>query len=113
MEDKYVHSINGQELRQQDINSVITNAALADDHVLWELFRTLPGSATPDKLIVPFATRNWSKLSGSSSTALIWGNTADAKIHVGPFRAIIGSTTVIGTSPIEHMRGERSGYLLG
>jgi hypothetical protein len=119
MESKYVHSINGQEHRQQDINSASENAALADDRVLWELFRALPYGSAPDKLIIPFAMRNWSKLTTSygattaTSTALVWGNSSDAKVHVGPFRAILGSTTVIGTSPIESMRGGRSGYLIG
>lgn len=110
METRYTHPANGAELRRQDLATVADNAALADDHVIWELARTIPGSATPDKLIVPYAARTWAKLSGSSSNALVWGNSADGSIHVNPFRAILGSTVVIGTSAVEHMRGQRSGY---
>lgn len=113
MEDRYAHPANGDEFRAQDANSISDNAALADDRILWELFRPVAGSATPDKLIVPYASRTWGAIGAATSNALVWGNTADALVHVMPFRAIVGSTTVIGTSPIEHMRGQRSGYMVG
>lgn len=113
MEDRYAHPANGDEFREQDANSISTNAALADDRVLFELFRPVPGSATPDKLIIPYASRTWDAIGSATSNALVWGDVSDGNVRVMPFRAIIGSTTVIGTSPIEHMRGQRSGYMVG
>lgn len=113
METQYEHPTNGAELRRQDLDSISANAARADDRTLWELIRTMPGSATPDKLVIPYANRQLDAPSGATSNALVWGNTADAIVHVMPFRAIIGSRTVVGTSPIEHMRDMISGYHVG
>lgn len=113
METQYVHPENGAELRRQDVYSISENAALADDRTLWELLRTMPGSTTPDKLIIPYANRQLDAPGAATSNAILWGNTADAIVHVMPFRAIVGSTTTLLTSPIEHVRGMRSGYHVG
>lgn len=117
METKYQHTLNGQEVRQQDINLMADDAGYADDRLLWEFLRTQPGSATPQKAIQVYGVSGWAAPSNistpNSSTALVVGNASDGKVRVAPFRAIIGSTTLFATSPIEHMRGQRSGYLVG
>ena len=96
------------------------DGALADDRVLWELLRMTPGSATPQKGILPYAVSG-SRIVGSGdgfasamhSTALIQGDTSTGSVRVMPFRAVVGSTTLFATSPIEKLRGIRSGYLVG
>jgi len=113
LETKYKHPTNGAEFRSQDADFISETAAMADDRTLWELIRTMPGSSTPDKLVIPYANRQLDAPGAATSNALVWGNTADAIIHVMPFRAIVGSRTVVGTSPIEHMRGMVSGYHVG
>lgn len=104
---------NGQELQQEDVNALGELGGLADDRVLWELVRLLPGTSTPQKVILPFGESDAKKLSGLTSTALVQGNTADAKVRVMPFRALIGSTTLAASSVVENLRGQRSGYHLG
>lgn len=114
MERQFQLTQNGQEVQQGDFNLLGEVSALADDRVLAELFRLKYGSATPQKSILPFGVAgNFDDLS-TDSTALVHGsNAADAKIRVMPFRAIIGSTTLVGTSPLENVRGIRSGIFSG
>jgi len=107
-------TLNGQEVQQGDFNLLGETSALADDRVLAELFRLKYGSATPQKSILPFGVvGNFDDL-GTDSTALVHGsNAADAKIRVMPFRAVLGSTTLVGASPLENVRGIRSGIFSG
>jgi hypothetical protein len=120
MENRVIRSVNGQALRNPDITMISDAGALADDHVLWELLRMLPGSATPQKGILPYAVSGYAPpASGDGFTltlhnsAIVQGNASDGSIRVLPFRAIVGSTTLFATSPIEKLRGVRSGYLVG
>ncbi len=114
-ERKYVIENNGQEVQKEDLEMLGETAGYADDRVLWELIRTLKGSATPQKLIVTSGNRGWfDPHTGTiDSTALVVGEKADASVRVMPFRAVVGSTTLVGTSVIEHLRGMRSGYAVG
>ena len=59
MEPKYHSAANGQELQQQDVDSIAEQAALADDRLLWELLRLTPQSATPQKGILTYGKSGW------------------------------------------------------
>lgn len=115
MEKMYVVPVNGAELQKQDLDMLGEVAGRADDRVLWELLRLLPGSATPQKGIVPYGVSGWGDpLNGTvDSNAFIVGGTSDAKLKIQPFRAVVGSATLFATSPIENLRGIKSGYLVG
>jgi hypothetical protein len=110
METKYTHTENGQEVRQEDLNSVSTNAALADDRVLWELFRLKPYNvAGPQKVILPFGQDGWGA-NGLTSTALVHPSPIGGRARVRSFRAAVASTN--STDNLERIRGIRSGYFV-
>jgi len=113
MERRVIRDTDGQELDNEDLVIMADDAALADDRVLWELLRLQPGSATPQKAILPYGVSGEAIPAGLHSTALVQGNAADGKVRVMPFRAIVGSTTLFADSPIENLRGIRSGYCVG
>lgn len=110
METKYTHSENGQEVRQEDLNSVSTNAALADDRTLWELFRLQPYNiAGPQRIILPFGQEGWGA-GGLTSTALVHPSPSGGRVRVRAFRAALASTT--SADNLERIRGIRSGYFI-
>ncbi len=120
MERRVVREINGQELRNQDLTIMSDDGAMADDRLIWELVRMTPGSATPQKGIIPYAVSG-AAVPGAGdgfsaamhNSALVQGGTANGSVRVMPFRAVVGSTTLFATSPLEKLRGIRSGYCIG
>jgi hypothetical protein len=120
VERQYVRPLSGAEVRDQDLTAMADAGAFADDRTLWELLRLQPGSATPDRGILPYAVRGAGIpalgdgfAAAMHNTALVQGNTSNGSVRVMPFRAIIGSTTLFATSPVEKLRGIRSGYHVG
>ena len=111
MESRYNMVDQGQSFQPVDANLIATEAALADDRVLWELLRMLPYSTPPAKGILTYGRAGWRKEAGLSSTALVQGDTASGSVKVMPFRAVIGSQD--NSTQTEAMRGQRSGYLIG
>ncbi len=109
-EKRYFIAANGQEVQEADLELLGTESAFADDRVLFELLRTLPGSATPQKLIVPYGVSGWAS---STTKALVGPSGADGKVVIQPFRGIVGSTTLAASSPLEALHSLRSGYALG
>lgn len=113
MEKQNVVEINGREVTVTDINLLGETGALADDRVLWELLRLLPNDtagAAAQKGIIPYGLNGWRRPAAEKSTALVFGEQANGKIHVQAFRAIIGSLTGQATSGLERVRNIRSGY---
>lgn len=111
METKYQVQENGQEVRTTDIASMSTNAARADDRVLWELFRLVPyNSGGPTKYVWTYGADTWAAQNGDNSTALVHPDPAAGRLRVRAFRAAVSSTDL--SSNIERVRGIRSGYLL-
>ncbi len=79
--ERFVHSQNGQEVEQSDLNLMSDAGGLADDHVLAELLRLAPFSASgAAKAILPF---------GSSATVAPAG--ATGSVTISPFRAVVGT----------------------
>lgn len=118
-ENEYVHPENGAEVREQDINLMSHDGAIADDRTLWELLRLTHGAATPQKAVLPYGKSGWKPDLGPdnatplTSTALVQGNVANGSVYVLPFRALIGSTFTANTFDPEYLRGQRSSYLYG
>lgn len=108
METKYQHTENGQEVRTADINSMSTNAARADDRVLWELFRLVPYNvAGPTKYVWTCGADGWTP-GADNSTALVHPDPTAGKLRVAPFRAAVSS--IDASAKMERIRGIRSGY---
>ncbi len=109
-EKKYFLAANGQEVQKADLELLGTESAFADDRVVWELVRMLPGSATPQKLIIPYGVSGWAS---SSTKALVGPSGADGKVIIQPFRGLVGSTVLAATNPLEALHSIHSGYALG
>lgn len=107
MENRNQFAVDGQELEQDDVQAIIDNAAFADDHVFAELLRMLPAfTSTPSRGIMPWAFSGFA--GGSLPTALISPNGASGSVLVSPFRAFIGSRTLVGTDAKLNLRDIRS-----
>ncbi len=104
MEEKFVHSTDGQELEQIDVNMIASEAALADDRTLAELLRLAPlNGSTVAKAIVPFGQKD------DVHATVERSGSADGKVRIRPFRAIIGSRTAVATSAVDAWHDIRSG----
>lgn len=114
MESQYQHTVNGQEVQQADLNMMGEAGALADDRVLAELLRLAPYVAGAAKAIVPFHidgpdVASWEP----NATTVVGSGSADSKVRVNPFRAVVGSRTAIGTDAKKAWRDIRSGLAIG
>lgn len=109
METKFFVQENGQEVRTVDIDSFSKNAALADDRVLWELYRLAPYDvAGPQKAVWTYGVEGWPKPESDNSTALVHPDPAGGKVRVRAFRAGLSSQTSSGN--LERVRDIRTGY---
>lgn len=105
MEDRYQHTIDGQEVNEGDINLVATEASLADDRTLAELFRlaqvgtTNPGGVLIDRGIV----------GGDPVSAIVVpSGSADARVSIAAFRAFVGA--VLPGDSVAARKNIRSGF---
>lgn len=94
METQYIHSVDGQAFDENELNLVASEAALADDRLIAELFRCRPyvGGATPivEKLVLPYRIEGtWGDVRNTS--ALVFPRLSTGQVLVFSFRAIIGS----------------------
>jgi len=106
-EDRFQLSTNGQELQKDDVNLVAKEAALADDHVLAELLRLAPfDGQRVAKAIIPFGHTG-------ASTPTLAPNGATGSALVSPFRAVIGSRTLVGAGAKDTWRDIRSAIYTG
>lgn len=87
--EKYVHTADGEEVCEEDINLVALEAAYAEDYVLAELLRLTPYAGTVAKRIMPYETA-----AGVVATVQPSG-LADGKVVVFPFRAIVGTRDTV------------------
>lgn len=87
---RYLHSVDGQEVQESDVNLIAAEAARAEDWVLAELLR-LPAlnGTTVSKAIIPSGTYG-------SRTQLMAANGASGSVLLSPFRAVVGSRTALG-----------------
>jgi hypothetical protein len=88
--ERYVHSLNGQEVERDDLNLLGDAGGLADDHVLAELLRLQPFLAGLPiaKAMLPLGSNNI----GLSATVAPAG--PNGSVMVGPFRAVVGSRDI-------------------
>jgi len=110
METLYTHTVAGQSLDQEELNLVSAESAKADDRVLAELLRMIPGLAAGyvHKAILPYRIEGLHPdETAHSTTALItpYGTTGSVLVH--PFRALIGSRYVASSSTWYDIRTAR------
>jgi hypothetical protein len=108
MESQFQLASNGQQLQQQDVNSLGEAAALVDDRVFAELFRMAPyNGSTVSRGIMPY------RHAGTGEVATVAPNGASGTVLVSPFRALVGSRTAVGTDSKKNWRDIRSSIFLG
>lgn len=88
MENRYQHTIDGQEVNEIDLNTIATEASLADDRTLAEVFRlaqvgsTNPGGVASDRGIV----------AGDPASEIVRpSGSANATVNIAAFRAFLGA----------------------
>jgi len=116
MEQRYIHSVDGQAFDQGELNMMAEEAARADDRVLAELFRFRPRTSLQlEKRILPYRIEGYYNDGGNppgvyQTSALVFPNAATGSVLVNPFRAFIGPiTNVAGGAWYE----ARSGRAIG
>lgn len=105
MEKKLQIATNGQQIVTGDLNLVGETAALADDRVFAELFRLKPMvGSTVSRAIVPNCAAN---------RTLVNPNGASGSVSVQPFRAMIGSRSLVASGGLDNLRNVRSTVAVG
>lgn len=96
-ESQYQHTIDGQEVEEADLN-LLGMSALMDDRVLAELLRMAPApnSGAFARAIIP---HGYSANPTAAHGTVRPSGSADGRIKILPFRAIIGSRTPQNTIP--------------
>lgn len=108
MESRYQHTVNGQSVLQDDLNTIGEAASLADDRVFAELFRMAPYDGSDvSKGILPYA------LADAGNEQLVAPNGATGTVRVNPFRAFVGSRTAVASDAKENWRDIRSSIAVG
>lgn len=110
METLYQHTVAGQSLDEEELNWVAETAAKADDRVLAELLRMVPGliSGYVHKAVLPYrveALHPGGVSINTTATVTSYGATGSVLIH--PFRALIGSRRVESSSTWYDIRTAR------
>jgi hypothetical protein len=110
METLYQHTVAGQDVAEEELNWVAETAAKADDHVIAELLRMIPGLADGyvHKAVLPYRVEALHPDGVSVNTTAIvtpYGTTGSVLIH--PFRALIGSRYVASSSTWYDIRTAR------
>jgi hypothetical protein len=102
--ERYVHSVNGAEVEQDDLNLLSDTGGLADDHILAELLRLAPFSGgAVAKAILPF---------GTGATIAPAG--ATGAVTVNPFRAVVGTRdTAANIGTLKNWNDLRSAIFVG
>jgi len=95
MEAQYQHTVEGQEVGQEDLNLLGENAALADDRVLAELLRVPPYFASADsptfKAIMMAGFDDEEGPFRSSQYSVVQSHGGISQVTVCPFRAVVGT----------------------
>lgn len=105
MEPKNVIQIAGQEVQKSDIERIAENAAHADDRLLAELLRIRANPSSPQKAVLPYGVSGHAAHGALNSTAGVQSSgTADGKVRVMPFRAVLGTRDVTGLDATRGIR---------
>lgn len=94
MEDRQQLAVDGEEVALEDLNAAWKVASLQDDRVLAELYRLTPFGSAAAKAIVPYGITGQTY---DGSCTVEPSGSADGKVRVKPFRAIVGSRSTIAT----------------
>jgi len=96
MEAQYQHTVEGQEVGQEDLNLLGENAALADDRALAELLRVPPYSVGGDftPVIKAVMMAGFDDAEGTARTghhSVVESSDGVSQVYVCPFRAVVGT----------------------
>lgn len=108
MEKQYATTINGQAVRQSDLNLLGETGALADDRVLAELLRMAPFDGTVRKAVLPAAQPYTFADGGVEKSFLVAPDGATGQVRVLAFRAIVGTRVFPTEDALESYRDIRS-----
>lgn len=108
---RYVHTVDGQEVNEDDLNNMSDNAGLAQDHVLAELLRPAPYVAGVTKFVMPWDVAG--NGTDSAAATVVPSGAADGKIKVMPCRIGLGSRDTVANIGEENWADARSGLALG
>lgn len=123
-ERQFTVTIDGQEVRDTDLNSLGEVSGLADDRVFAELFRPhgiAAGGVPRGRFIIPF-NQNLPQVGAvpqgrfyqNPNVQVVAPNGASGTTLVGPFRAVLGSATLASSSGLNNWKdGVRSGVHIG
>jgi hypothetical protein len=117
-DDRYIHTIEGQELQEADINQVAKTAALAEDYVLRELTRLFPNgdARTPDRGVLTWEGTRPGGTYGERNPLVKTADPTTKTVTVAPFRLCLGSRQGAFTDTDgarDAMEDNRSGLALG
>lgn len=112
MEERFVHSVNGQEVQQADVN-MMAISALMDDRVFQELFRLPPPYlGAPARAVLrydyPIFNANLNNPIERGKDIVCGNESADARVRVYRFRALIGSRTALNVDGVAAFKDVRS-----
>lgn len=97
MAHKFRLDFDGQSVVQTDYNGLASEASTSEDHVYAELFRLLPDSGSVARGIIPYGT-----------DGIIAPNGASGSVLINPFRALIGSRTLVAAGGAANYQDVRS-----
>lgn len=116
-ENQINFAVDGQELAQADVNTILGPLGLMDDRVFAEFLRMPPFDGTNVyKSIFPLGGQAVEGSLGGTAVnnaAVQSSGTANGSIVVSTFRCVIGSRTALGTSVLANYRDIRTGLFVG
>ncbi len=116
MEKQYQILNDGQELSEDDLESIGEQCGLADDRVFAEFLRMPVALSTQvARCVIPYTENS---MVGDfrpyfHTLDIVRTNGASGKVRVNPIRAYVGSRTLVASDPKENWRDIRSAVLVG
>jgi hypothetical protein len=114
VEQEVTLTVNGQEVQTADLNLIAEAAAHGSDWLFAELLRpSTPSGSTPYKYIIPAGSRREIPFGGGAGDVnrrpLIGvSGSANAKIRIAPFTAIVASNVPVATNVKKAIRNIRT-----
>jgi hypothetical protein len=97
-EDRVAFPIDGAEFAIEDVETMADECALADDRVFAEFLRLVPFTGTNlAKVILPYGPSPGEFGGSVASLAFIQPNGATGTVRVMPFRAVVGTRTLLSS----------------
>jgi hypothetical protein len=99
---------DGQAVNRDELNTFGSIAGLADDRVFAEILRMTPDDGTVYRGILPYAGEV-----RAANYGVAIPNGASGSVLVNPFRAVVGSRSLVGSGGLANWRDIRSAICIG